>query len=52
MLALGLNLPIYLPVCGGCLYTIYYIKILRLLVLRLFILYYLYSTEMLASIKE
>lgn len=49
MLASGLNLPIHLPVCGGCLYTVCYINILRLFILRLFILHYLRSTEMLPT---
>lgn len=49
MLASGINLPIYLPVCYGCLYTVCYINILRLFILRLFILYYLRSTDMLPT---
>lgn len=49
MLASGLNLPIHLPVCGGCLYTVCYMNILRLFILRLFILHYLRSTDMLPT---
>lgn len=44
MLASGLNLPIHLPVCGGCLYAVCYINILRL-----FILHHLRSTDMLPT---
>lgn len=44
MLASGLNFPIHLPVCGGYLYTVCYINILRL-----FILHYLRSTDMLRT---
>lgn len=49
MLASGLNLPSHLPVCGGYLYTVCYINILRLFILRLFILHYLRSTDMLRT---
>lgn len=49
MLASGINLPIHLPVCCGCLYTVCYINILRLFILRLFILHYLRSTDMLPT---
>lgn len=59
MLASGLNIPIHLPICGGCLYAVCYINILRLFILRLFILrlfilrlfilHYLRSTDMLPT---
>lgn len=34
MLASGLNILIHLPVCGGCLYAVCYINILRLFILH------------------